>query len=430
MRYQGSKPRLLPMLLVAIAALAQANHGDGAPPLAAAVGEHLSTAGALGLSRAEYEDLDPLPGSDFMQKGFDATNDTVDVVVSASGQTSRLPVYKFNYAGAVTYTNPYTKVIYKVADQLSPTTNTESMEYVVEDISYSFSEVITSEISRFNIGVSLSYKNITATASFNHESARASVEMSNKSHVFAGSQKWWKLWDVTAYPPSLTGAVHPELTAALAALPKTIATDADRIHYNTLVKAWGTHYIVSANFGGRLIHNVYVDTDYYMSQSQAWVSNQINLNFHYDAFNVSGGGFSNKSDIHIDQDYAQHSSSVLFYEGGLPSLQENTTLGEWMATIPDVPHFLNATVLGKLSDVVADPTVQATLSGFIDVYLANAGGAPSMGQLRSQRPTVPPTTPPTAVPKPSTVAPVAPSLRSTVPSWHRYLPKSLVALLE
>jgi hypothetical protein len=361
-----------------------------AAALATAVSAYSSTSTAkeLGLSAAEYEDLLPLPGSDFMQNGFDATSDTVDVVVSDSGQTSKGQIYKFTYADQATLTDPNTKVTYKVADQLAPTINMEMEEIVEEDISYNLSEVLTSELSRFNIDVSVGKKvpltghNISAAARFNHESARARVEMSNKSHVFAGSQMWWKFWDVTACPPSLTGSVYPGLTTALAALPKTIATNADRVHYHNVVKGWGTHYIITANFGGRLIHNVYVDTDYYMSQTHSFMSTQINLNFHYDAFNISTGHFHNKSDIHLDKDYAQHSSSHIFFEGGLSSLKENTTLGEWKASLPEVPHFLNAT-LGKLSDLVDDPTVQATLSGFIDAYVANAGGAPSTGLLRA-----------------------------------------------
>jgi hypothetical protein len=164
-------------------------------------GRQLQTAKEVGLTEAEYLDLDPMPGSDFMMKGFDMTNDSVSLYVSNGGETERLPVYKFTYEQQATYTEPYTKTQYKVADQLSPTTNTQAMEFIVQDISYQFSSVQTYETSRFNIGVKFSKGDINAGVTYNHQMAKASTIMSNHSHVFAGSKKWWKIYDM-AEPPS------------------------------------------------------------------------------------------------------------------------------------------------------------------------------------------------------------------------------------
>ena len=166
---------------------------------------NLQSAASLGLSSEEYDDLDVMPGADFMMKGFDVTNDSVSLYVSNGGETQRLPVYKFTYDNQATYTNPYTKVKYKVADQISPTTNTQAMEFIVQDISYHFSSVQTYETSRFNIGVKFSSENINAGVTYNHQMAKASTIMSNNSHVFAGSKKWWKIFDIagTHRPPHL-----------------------------------------------------------------------------------------------------------------------------------------------------------------------------------------------------------------------------------
>ena len=186
--------------------------GPGATELADA---QLQPAHVLGLTEKEYLDLDPMPGADFMMKGFDMTNDSVSLYVSNGGETERLPVYKFTYEQQATYTNPYTKTQYKVPDQLSPTTNTQAMEFIVQDISYKFSSVQNYETSRFNIGVKFNYKDISADVEYNHQMAKASTIMSNNSHVFAGSKKWWKVFDIAAYPPALVGAVDPMLTQVL-----------------------------------------------------------------------------------------------------------------------------------------------------------------------------------------------------------------------
>ena len=293
-------------------------------------------------------------------------------MVSSGGETPRFNVYALTYNQQKTFTNPYTNETYKVADQFAITQDMESMEHIVEDISFNFSEVITTEVSRFNIGIGakIKSKNISAGVTFNHEMHKATEEMSNSSHVFAGSEKWWKIYDISAVDPSLVMAVDETLSMTLAALPKTISSDMDKLHYAKFINTWGTHFVQQGSFGGRMVHNVYVDTDFYMKSSQSWVSNQINLNFHWDAFNVSGGGFSNKSAIHMDQNYTQHSSSYLFFEGGEPTLQTNTSLGPWANSVPHFPHFLNST-LHKLSTLCDDEQVMTTLSGVIDSYMAN-----------------------------------------------------------
>lgn len=356
-------------------------------------------ASVLGLTSEQYDALDDIPGSDFIQKGFDVTNDSVSEYVSKGGETSLLPVYKFTYDQQMTYKNPYTQVIYKVADQMSPTTNTQAMEFIVQDISYSFSEVLTYFEQRFNIGISINIKNIGLSVKYNQEMATAKDTVSNKSHVFFGSQKWWKIYDIAAYPPLLVGSIDPMFTMALSHLPKTISTDADRAKYHQMVQAWGTHYAVHANFGGKLIHNVYVDTSYYYSKTQSWISTQISLNFHFDAFAIDAGGFQNRSQIKIDQTFQEHSKSYLFYEGGLPALQTNQTLAQWEPTIAQAPHFLNAT-LNKISELAADPAIRQTLGGYIDEYIKN-GGRVSGG----------PSPPPKPPPKPSPNPPPTPSKR-------------------
>ena len=346
--------------------------------------QDLHTAMELGIAQADYDNLPLMPGSDFMMKGFDITNDTVSSYVSNGGETARLPVYKYSYDEKQVYVSPYDQKQYRVADQLSPTTDTQAMEYIVEDISYAFSEVTTYETSRFNIGVSITVKDISASVKYNQAMATASDIMSNKSHVYAGSKKWWKMFDIAAYPPALTGCIDPMLQHVLSTLPQTIGSDADSMKYYMFVQAWGTHYMINGDFGGKLIHNVYIDTDFYMKHTSSWMSTQIDLNFHFDAFDIDGGGFHNRSDIHMNQDYVKHSKSYVFYEGGLPALQTDQTMGQWEATIYKAPHFLNAT-MAKISDLAENPKIQKTLSGYIDLYMSHAGNGPkiTMEELRA-----------------------------------------------
>merc|ERR1712216_753890 len=94
--------------------------------------------------------------------------------------------------------------------------------------------------------------------------------------------------------------------------------------------------------------------------TSSWVSSQISLNFHFDAFAIDAGGFTNRSEIKMDKSFMEHSKSYLFYEGGLPALQTSQSLAQWEPTIAQAPHFLNAT-LDKISNLAADPQVQTAL---------------------------------------------------------------------
>merc|ERR1712216_847507 len=110
--------------------------------------------------------------------------------------------------------------------------------------------------------------------------------------------------------------------------------------------------------------------------TSSWVSSQISLNFHFDAFAIDAGGFTNRSEIKMDKSFMEHSKSYLFYEGGLPALQTSQSLAQWEPTIAQAPHFLNAT-LDKISNLAADPQVQKALSGYIDEYLSTGGKHPT-----------------------------------------------------
>merc|ERR1719453_573067 len=88
-------------------------------------------ASQLGLSRAEFDDLQQLPGLDWVQKGVDVTNDTVSI----TGNIARLPIYSYTFANAQVWTNPSDQTIkFKVPDQVSVTNNQETQTEIVQDI--------------------------------------------------------------------------------------------------------------------------------------------------------------------------------------------------------------------------------------------------------------------------------------------------------
>merc|ERR1712216_706201 len=99
------------------------------------------------------------------------------------------------------------------------------------------------------------------------------------------------------YPPGLVpGAINPILDGVLKSLPKKISSQEDKSHYDRFISSFGTHYVVAANMGGKVNHDVYVDSSYYKTQSQSYISAQISLTFHYDLWDINPAhGYMNKS---------------------------------------------------------------------------------------------------------------------------------------
>merc|ERR1711959_311296 len=118
----------------------------------------------------------------------------------------------------------------------------------------------------------------------------------------------FRLFDVAAEIP-IFGGQDPFLKQFLAHLPEKITSDAEHRMYDVFGRQFGTHTVASANFGGKIVHDTYVDMSYYQSKDSSWISTQVELLFHFDCYNLSSGGFGNRSSIekHLDEEFRKHS---------------------------------------------------------------------------------------------------------------------------
>jgi hypothetical protein len=73
------------------------------------------------------------------------------------------------------------------------------------------------------------------------------------------------------------------------------------------------------------------------SRDQKWIQQQFHLEFHYNLFNLTAGGFRNRSSIVIDNFFKLNTESELVFTGGFRNLQTNRTLVEWDHSIDDSP---------------------------------------------------------------------------------------------
>jgi hypothetical protein len=322
------------------------------------------------LACAAAQDHALLPGVDIMSRGFDMVKGTQNG--STAGEVL-LPLWQWAYTQGATFNPPGSTNTYSVPDQVVPTGLDQSAERIDEALIETFDMWISEKLDSFHVSAGVTIGNGTAAmsmnAAYNHESYVYEQEM--KAHIGASgySYHWMSLFQLQGLPPFLM-QLAPAFNVALQRLPSSISSPADQAMYNQVVEYWGTHYPVLANFGGKVTVNTFVNQSLFEKHTASWVYNQLSLEFHMSLFNISGGGFQNKSSIHIDQQFTENSHTYVFFEGGDPRLQSNETCGQWLQSVPDYPVYLNVTI-ADISTAIApqDPTKAALLQKTIQAYI-------------------------------------------------------------
>lgn len=222
-----------------------------------------------------------------------------------------------------------------------------------------------------NAGVSLQEYNHTMSLNFkyNRESFTYKERTLTNNAASGFSKHEWALLSLESYPPQLM-TLNPMFERLVSALPSTVSGAADQAKYNQIVQYWGTHFPTYANFGGHVHVNTFVNKSILASHSSSWVQNQFSLTFHYWMFDLSGGGFTNRSDIHISNEFKQAATTYIFFRGGDLALQSNATVNQWADSIPANPLYLNVT-MSDLSELVTDAKkaslLQKTIKSYLDV---------------------------------------------------------------
>ena len=330
--------------------------------------------GGLGAPAAQAGDGFPLPGLDYFEKGIEAIQDVVN-----RSEHVRLPVYAWTYREAKRWFDPQTQQAYNIPDQLSFTENMAGLEQIDDLSNGSFSQLITAQANSFSWGVSVgvNYAGIGASVSYsdNKQWWQYKNEVKQQSNYASHSLMWFKFWEVFAYPMAELGEeqLDPMFVNYLKQLPPTIATPADRKKYDFLVANWGTHYVRWANFGGQLQLDIFTDKSFASEMTQKWMSDQHSLQFHFTLYAIDASaqtaGFHNKSQIHRNSSFLDHSRTYLWYEGGNPALMDDANLVAWKSSVAAAPHRLNVT-LSPFYSLPFLPASQAkTLKAFTAQYL-------------------------------------------------------------
>ena len=139
---------------------------------------------------------------------------------------------------------------------------------------------------------------------------------------------------IESYPPyALT--LDGGFVLSVSKLPTKVISQDDQDKYNQFSDAYGQVYPQKIDMGAEVIMDIYVDTELFTQKTVEWTVNQMDLSFHSNLFNISAGGFANRSQIKIDQLFDKYSKSYIFFKGGDEKLQSNETLSKWVESIPN-----------------------------------------------------------------------------------------------
>eukprot|EP00750_Incisomonas_marina_P001826 INCI11702.1.p2 GENE.INCI11702.1~~INCI11702.1.p2 ORF type:complete len:539 (-),score=92.83 INCI11702.1:2673-4112(-) len=326
------------------------------------------------------DDMPVLLGLDYFEKGVDIVNDTINRT-----KNIRLPVYTFHFEEGKNYFDPFSLVSYKVPDEVSMTVDEAGYEQIDSLYTDSYSSSVTETTKRYSysVGIQMDFGNVGAGVTYadNKQWYNFNLEEHERMNYNSHSVMWWKFWDIQAYPFDVLGtnSLDPMLKSFLDQLPPTIKSPADNTQYQRLIDNWGTSYVTWSNFGGGLNLDIFTNGSFDRSQSQEWKSDQHSLAFHFHLYDIdpsaSIAGFTNKSQIHVNQSFVNESRVELYYEGGDPTLMGEDSLVPWKQSIRKAPHWLNVTYqkLSKLPYLAdSHPQTAATLDTFIMEYLKNA----------------------------------------------------------
>lgn len=303
---------------------------------------------------AAAEDMKPLPGVDVMNRGFNM----IDGTQLADGSAKPLfQLFDLHYTMGQSYTPVGSDVKFAVPDEMVATDNNMHIVNSDEGLTTSYSDYLQSRTSSFNVAIGVKVadaggKAFSGNFKYDRQSSKMKEKIQNSSDASGTSKNVYSYYSLASLPPQFM-TLDPRLTLALKQLPAKISTGADQSKYNTVVQYWGSHFVMSANFGGKINLDTFVSNSYVKSKSQSFLAQQFSLNFHYQMFDLSSGGYHNKSDIKLDESFKQAATTSMYFYGGDPLKAENTSLPEWLKTLSSHAHYLNCTI-ADITEVFGD----------------------------------------------------------------------------
>jgi hypothetical protein len=272
---------------------------------------------------------------------------------------------------------------FKVPREISVTSTNSHVEQTNSSLFRSYSEIVKTDVGAFSFGVSIDVGKYGIGAGYSREYSRIQQRLSSNYSTTTRGLFYTSAYSCIAipYPFMKLNGFFKQIVDALPATPRT---QQDIEMYKLFLEYYGGWFGFQGIFGGSIRQFHFLHRRLTESRDESWIRTQINLSFRYNLFNISAGGFRNRSQIHINNFFAENTIGELVFTGGIRNLQSNNTLKEWDRSIDDEPSLLSGSYK-PISDLLQnDPIKRENMKNIITKYSETGLVAPPPASLHVQ----------------------------------------------
>jgi len=313
----------------------------------------------------EQVDLPPLHGATLMNRGFDFRQ---------GGQVPPHPkseIFEFTPSSKVYKVPGRPDLTYTVPKEVDVTNRAQHIEKSSSEVFHSYQQTVTVDIGGFNFGIGITVGNFGLGARYGMEYGRIRDRLTQKFRATGRSLYFTSGYSCLAmpYPFLKQSEIFKQV---IDMLPNRPTTPEDMEKVKIFFDYYGGYFVWNGVFGGQIRQFSFLSREIVEQRDQKWIQQQFHLEFHYNLFNLTAGGFRNRSQIVIDNFFKMHTESELVFTGGFRNLQTNRTLVEWDRSIDDSPELLTGS-FRPISDLIANnPEKKRNIEFMIKQY-SNTG---------------------------------------------------------
>jgi hypothetical protein len=327
------------------------------------------------------QETQPIRATDFIGHGFDLYSG--EFLSEKSGEGIKaLPIFDFVY-GKKVWRYPGSDVPYAIPTDVAVASNPFVKEIVLQSTYNSYHSYLVNYSSWFHFGVDFQYGAFKGGLKYNQELGKIQSEMSDKTKELMMGYHRINLYSASLYMPEIM-TLDEQFIKSVAVLPDTIKDEDDEAKYRHFVQAYGTHYVFSALFGAKVNFDAFVAAELQDRFEKKWVSREYGMYFHYMMFNISNGGYQNRSSIKISTEFTKQTQSQSFFYGGDPGQAHVDSIRNWTQTINGYEYPFNVT-LNEISELIPEKVKRLTMKSYVRDYV-NRNKAPKRDVVDDESP--------------------------------------------
>ncbi|KAL0487717.1 PV21 [Acrasis kona] len=288
----------------------------------------------------------PIVGHEFMMAGYDLRNASTKAI----GDRVKSSIFQETFDFKKKYQRPNTTDVYDVPDEFDAFWRSSKSSLTSSDIHHTVDDYLHEETSSYSFGIGFNLGAFGAKASYNRSQGYVHWVYTETldAAAFGYVNRIVSLFNMGPFVLFKKSGWFDQIMNAIPTCP---STEQDYAAVQMLIDTYGHVFPSSLSLGGYFKTITTVSQDILKKKDISWVTEQLSLSFTYKAFDISGGMFKNKSDIHISEDFAKACRTSEFFEGGTD--QSNETLVKWYESLVGMPGVVGGS-FRPISDLVTN----------------------------------------------------------------------------